>query len=132
MIQAFTDYIKSNLFSISVWAFALFMVVRFCIGFKSYQTAMSELKRGMKAIVFLAISLAYLISPIDFIPDVILVIGWIDDAVITIGSVIYAQEALNKVFWGEFPPKNRFWAFIVWYGSTFLLTALIKYIVYIV
>lgn len=132
MNLAFSDYFKSNLGSILGWALALFIMVRLFVSFSSYHSAMAELKRSMKATFLLVISAAYLISPIDLIPDVLLVIGWIDDAVITIGSVIYAQEALNRLFWGEFPPRNRFGAFIIWYGSSILLVSLIKYVLYIV
>jgi len=86
----------------------------------------------MKALIFLTVSVVYLISPVDIIPDIIVIIGWVDDAVITIGSVVYAQEAMNKVFWGEYPPRNRFTAFILWYSGAVVFTYLIKYTIYIV
>jgi uncharacterized membrane protein YkvA (DUF1232 family) len=126
------SYFGANMGSILGWAFALFILIRLIIGFQSYHNVMAELKRGMKALIFLTVSAVYLISPVDIIPDIILIIGWIDDAVITIGSVVYAQEAINKVFWGEYPHQNRFTAFILWYSGAVVFTYLIKYTIYIV
>jgi hypothetical protein len=125
------SYFSANAGSIFGWALALFIAIRLFIGFQSYRNAMSELKRSMKALVYLIVSVVYLISPIDFIPDILLVIGWIDDAIITIGAVVYAQEAMNKVFWGEYPPRNRITVFILWYSVAIVFTYIIKYVIYI-
>ncbi|HOI76876.1 MAG TPA: DUF1232 domain-containing protein [Methanofastidiosum sp.] len=37
--------------------------------------------KSIAAIVFIILNLIYIISPIDFIPDFIPVIGWIDDII---------------------------------------------------
>jgi uncharacterized membrane protein YkvA (DUF1232 family) len=37
--------------------------------------------KSIAAIVFIILNLIYIISPIDFIPDFIPVIGWVDDII---------------------------------------------------
>jgi len=39
-------------------------------------------------IILLIIAFIYLLSPIDLIPDIIPIIGWIDDAIFLIASII--------------------------------------------
>ena len=46
---------------------------------------MKELKSVFAYIIFL-LSVAYIISPIDIIPDVIPIAGWIDDILIFLGE----------------------------------------------
>ena len=36
--------------------------------------------------IIVIIALVYVLSPIDFIPDIIPIIGWIDDIVVAIGA----------------------------------------------
>ena len=35
-----------------------------------------------KSIAILVVALVYIISPVDFIPDVIPIVGWIDDVLV--------------------------------------------------
>jgi uncharacterized membrane protein YkvA (DUF1232 family) len=53
--------------------------------------------KAIAAIIFLILNLIYIISPIDFIPDFIPVIGWIDDIIalliaISIGVKIFIKK----------------------------------------
>jgi uncharacterized membrane protein YkvA (DUF1232 family) len=53
--------------------------------------------KAIAAIIFLILNLIYIISPIDFIPDFIPVIGWIDDIValliaISIGIKLFIKK----------------------------------------
>ena len=47
-------------------------------------------------IVILVLSVLYAVSPIDFIPDLIPVLGWIDDVVITLSGIIIALPRIIK------------------------------------
>ena len=42
-------------------------------------------------LITIAVIILYLISPLDFIPDFIPVVGWIDDAVLA--SILFAELA---------------------------------------
>lgn len=123
----FGDYIGSIL----GWAFLLLLIIRVIISFRFYNSSMKELKQGIKAMALLVIALIYLISPIDIIPDVLVVIGWLDDILVTVGSIIYAREAASKIFWGDNEPRNRFLSFIMWYSGATVITGLIKYSIYL-
>jgi hypothetical protein len=125
------SYFRENFGSILGWALALFMVIRLSVGFQTYASAMNQLKKGVGSILYLLGAVIYDISPVDLIPDIIPVFGLIDDLTITIGSIYYANIALKKVFWGEYPPKNRLSVFLVWYGGSVLLVYLIKYTIYL-
>lgn len=46
------------------------------------------------AVVLMMMALLYLVSPLDFIPDIIPVLGWLDD----IGIVSIAGKNLSKAF----------------------------------
>ena len=48
------------------------------------------------AILFLLFAIAYDINPVDFVPDVAVVVGWIDDIVITLISIINAYIQWKK------------------------------------
>lgn len=124
-------YFTQNIGSIIGWALLLFIFTRLIIGFQDYNSTMQQFKAGLGSILFLAVSLIYLISPIDILPDVIPIIGWIDDIVLTLGSVFYAQKALNKIFWGEYPPKSRLRTFLIWYVTFVLFTYALKYVIYL-
>ena len=49
-----------------------------------------------KSIVIFAVALAYIISPIDLIPDYIIGLGQIDDAVILGLSLYFLEKDLRK------------------------------------
>jgi uncharacterized membrane protein YkvA (DUF1232 family) len=44
------------------------------------------------------IMIAYVISPVDLIPDIIPIVGWIDDFVVIRFILIYAKKDLKKYF----------------------------------
>ncbi len=46
--------------------------------------------------LILILAFLYLISPIDFIPDVIPVLGWIDDVVVALSAILIAVPKLIK------------------------------------
>ena len=47
--------------------------------------------------VVLILALLYIISPIDLIPDVIPVVGWIDDLVVALGAGAVALSAGSAI-----------------------------------
>ena len=51
---------------------------------------------SLKSIVIFVVALAYIISPIDLIPDYILGLGQIDDAVILGLSLYFLEKDLRK------------------------------------
>ena len=51
---------------------------------------------SVKSIVIFVVALAYIISPIDLIPDYILGLGQIDDAVILGLSLYFLEKDLRK------------------------------------
>ncbi|MBN8690194.1 MAG: DUF1232 domain-containing protein [Armatimonadetes bacterium] len=46
----------------------------------------------------------YLISPIDFVPDVLPILGWIDDIVIVLGLLSQALKGLERIP-AKIPPR---------------------------
>jgi len=51
---------------------------------------------SVKSIIIFAVALAYIISPIDLIPDYIIGLGQIDDAVILGLSLYFLEKDLRK------------------------------------
>ena len=124
-------YFQEHFGSILGWALAVFTAARLIIGFQNYASAMRQVKQGIGSILFLAGSVIYDLSPIDLIPDIIPLLGLLDDLGITLGSIYFANVALKKVFWGEYPPRNRFQAFLIWYGGSVIVVYIVKYIIYL-
>ena len=46
--------------------------------------------------VILILALLYILSPVDLIPDVIPVIGWVDDAAVALGAGAVALGACRR------------------------------------
>jgi uncharacterized membrane protein YkvA (DUF1232 family) len=46
--------------------------------------------------IILILALLYILSPIDLIPDVIPVVGWVDDAAVAVGSGAIALGASRR------------------------------------
>lgn len=61
---------------------------------KSLDTAR---KRFIFSIVILVLAIIYLISPIDFIPDAIVPIGYLEDIPLLITTAIYAGYSYRKL-----------------------------------
>ena len=123
--SSLSNYILSNLFSTLGYALLLFFIVRFIISIWTYESSKRQLKNSMLVLIALVVSIVYVISPIDLIPDIILVIGWIDDAIILLGSIAFAQSAARKILWGDLPREHRFSNFVSWYFYSFLFCFLI-------
>jgi len=47
-------------------------------------------------LIILIIAVFYALSPIDFIPDVIPILGWIDDIVVTLSAIMVALPKIIK------------------------------------
>jgi uncharacterized membrane protein YkvA (DUF1232 family) len=52
--------------------------------------------KSIAAIVFIALNLIYIISPIDFIPDFIPVIGWVDDIIALLIAISIGMKYFVK------------------------------------
>lgn len=113
--KTFSNFIELNLTGIIIYALLSFMIIRLIVSLWTYKSAMDQLKQSMSVIIFLVVAIVYVVSPIDLIPDILLVIGWIDDAIILLGSIAFANEAARKIFWGDLPKEKRFKNFITWY-----------------
>ena len=122
MIVQAVNYLGSHFWSIFSWAMLGIILWRLTIGIISYQTGMKAFKSSLLAIVSLVGAFIYLIFPVDIIPDVIALIGWVDDAVIVVSAFTYAQQAASKMFWGEQPVKHRFRTFFKWLGIFMLIS----------
>lgn len=74
----------------------------------------------------------YLFSPVDFSPDVVPVLGWVDDAVITGGAMLHiAQYYTNE----SYPILSKIlklvkWAVIIIGGIMLILIVLLGAVVY--
>lgn len=126
------SYFKANQSSILTWGVVALMVIRILIGVIYYRNGMAELSKGLGSLFIMIFGIAYLIFPIDIIPDVLIIIGWIDDLVISLGAYFYTRAALTKVFWGDHPPRNRLIAVLLWYSGSVVLVWIFKYIGYLV
>src|SRR5210317_1086282 len=60
---------------------------------------------SVKSIVIFVVALAYIISPIDLIPDYIIGLGQIDDAVILGFSLYFLEKDLRK--YKEWKDRNE-------------------------
>jgi len=56
---------------------------------------MTNLTKKIVAVVLLFLATAYLLAPIDIIPDVISVFGQIDDAIVAVLSIINAVNSFK-------------------------------------
>jgi len=60
---------------------------------------------SVKSIVIFVVALAYIVSPIDLIPDYIIGLGQIDDAVILGLSLYFLEKDLRK--YKEWKDRNK-------------------------
>lgn len=51
---------------------------------------------SLRSVIFCLLALAYIISPIDFIPDALPGTGQADDATVALGLLVYVIRALRK------------------------------------
>lgn len=57
---------------------------------------MREDRNGAFVAVVLLLALLYIVSPVDFIPDVIPVVGWLDDLVVGAGAGSMALRSMAR------------------------------------
>jgi len=67
---------------------------------------------SVKSIVIFVAALAYIISPIDLIPDYIIGLGQIDDAVILGLSLYFLEKDLRK--YKEWKDRNKYRKYCWW------------------
>ena len=53
------------------------------------------MKDNRFVLFILVVALLYIISPVDFVPDVVPVAGWIDDAAVGLGAGATCVEAMG-------------------------------------
>ncbi|MDF1698243.1 MAG: DUF1232 domain-containing protein [Saprospiraceae bacterium] len=115
-----THFLHTHLTSALGYAFLVFIVVRLGVSLWHYKSSQDQLKRSLSVIIWLIVAIVYTISPVDLIPDIFLVVGWIDDALILIGSIAFAHSAAIKIFWGDLPGEKRLYNFLLWYFYAFI------------
>ncbi len=69
--------------------------------------ALKSKKTPWYAKLFAALTIAYALSPIDFIPDFIPVIGYLDDLIILPALVALTVKCIPKDIWEESLEKSR-------------------------
>lgn len=95
-------------------------------------TSLSTSSSHIGAWVSFAISLLYTFSPIDIIPDVIPVVGWLDDLVIgATGTLNLIQQTCKESMgWLSAIAKMLKWVTIILGGIAVLVIALLGTAVY--
>ncbi len=56
---------------------------------------LADPKSGILAKLFMLFAVAYVIMPFDLIPDVIVVVGWLDDLAVVIGATTTLMMAMR-------------------------------------
>ncbi len=104
------------------------------------QTAYQDKRTPFKAKLLIWITLGYLFSPIDLIPDFIPVLGLIDDIIIVPMLIAFAIKLIPKAVWADavekvknqLPEKWKLnWMIIVficfaWLGCAYLVFIFVK------
>lgn len=95
-------------------------------------TAISKSSSHVGAWVSFAICMLYTFSPIDIIPDVIPVVGWLDDLVIAATGTLnlIQQTCKESMTWLSTIAKMLKWAVIILGGIAVLIIALLGTAIY--
>lgn len=88
---------------------------------------MVALRKNIAATIATGLALLYMVLPVDFIPDVLLVIGWIDDGIVAVSAFSYARKALSHMIWGDQPVKGRFGKLLGWMAIFLLISWLVQF-----
>ncbi len=93
---------------------------------------MEEKNSKKGALIVGALGLLYGISPIDLVPDVIPVAGWLDDLVIAVGSILHVAEAYLKDYSKSLATLVKMVKWMVWIlgGILVLILALFGVAIY--
>ncbi|MDM1377665.1 MULTISPECIES: YkvA family protein [Myroides] len=75
---------------------------------------MEEKNNKTGALIVGALGLLYGISPIDLVPDVIPVAGWLDDLVIAGGAILHVAEAYLKDYSRSLASLVKMVKWMVW------------------
>ncbi|MEM7370356.1 MAG: DUF1232 domain-containing protein [Bacteroidota bacterium] len=127
MIDQAFPYLSSHFWSIFGWAFICMLLWRLAVGFRSFGSAMVVLRKNIAASIATGLALLYMVLPVDFIPDVLLVVGWIDDGIIAFSAFAYARKALSQMIWGDLPVKRRLTTLLGWMSIFFVLSWIIQF-----
>ena len=128
-MTAFFAYFTDHFGPILGWGILGLLLWRATIGYKVYQSGMSPLRKVLKAALFLVLAIAYLILPVDLIPDVVVILGQIDDLIILIGATVNAFYALNAMVWSSLPFGKRVGTFLLSLTVWVLLSWIANYCV---
>ena len=129
--RSISHFLEAHLLSGLIYALILFLFIRFAMSLWQYKSAQDQLKGSWSVVVWLLVSIIYVISPVDLIPDILVVVGWIDDTFILVSSIAFVHSVAKKIFWGELPREDRFTNFLLWYGVSFFIVTSLRVLIYL-
>lgn len=78
---------------------------KFRLEISVYRLVLKDKRTPLPAKIFLGLAIAYLLSPIDIIPDFIPIIGQLDDLIIVPSLVVIALKMIPKNIVEEYRNK---------------------------
>lgn len=72
-----------------------------------YNALLSDVRTPVRAKILPIVAVLYLISPIDFIPDILPVIGQMDDVTLIVTLLWMAIRAIPKPLYREYEKKQK-------------------------
>jgi len=88
------------------------------------QVVYKDERTPLKAKILIWITLGYLFSPIDFIPDFIPVIGYLDDLIIVPLFIILTIKLIPKIVWDDASRRVNTEPEIKWKKNWLIITGI--------